>query len=121
MDIHQAAGCEWIVEAYGCDAVSLKDPAKLAVLFQRIIAELGLNPVRPAVWHQFPEPGGVTGVCLLGESHLTCHTFPEHGTLCLNLFCCRPRPEWDFPGRLAAEFGATRVEVRRFDRPYRMP
>ena len=61
---------------------------------------------------------GVTGVCLLGESHIACHTFPEHGSLCLNLFCCRPRAEWDFAGHLKRAFGATTVRVRRLERPY---
>ena len=55
---------------------------------------------------------------LLAESHLTVHTFPEHGSLCINLFCCRPRPEWDFGGELRARLGAERVTVRALERPY---
>ncbi|MBI4873842.1 MAG: S-adenosylmethionine decarboxylase [Acidobacteria bacterium] len=113
-----AAGCEWIVEAYGCAPAALKDLDKLQALFGRVIEDLALKPVCPAVWHRFPAPGGVTGVCLLGESHLAVHTFPEHGTLCFNLFCCRPRPEWDFDSALKQEFGAASVHVRRVDRPY---
>ena len=55
---------------------------------------------------------------VLTESHLACHSFPEYGTLCLNLFCCRPRPEWDFAGHLQSIVGAQAVNVRRLDRPY---
>ena len=69
-------------------------------------------------WHQFPNAGGITGMTVLTESHLACHSFPEYGTLCLNLFCCRPRPEWDFAGQLQAILGAQSVNVRRLDRPY---
>jgi S-adenosylmethionine decarboxylase len=112
------AGCEWVVEARGCDPTALADLDLLKALFRRIVDELDLNEVHPSVWHAFPEPGGVTGMSLLAESHLTCHTFPEHGTACLNLFCCRPRPEWDFRVGLADTLGAEDVDVRRLPRRY---
>jgi S-adenosylmethionine decarboxylase len=111
-------GCEWIVEAHGCDSAPLCDVAKLKALFARVIADLVLNPVVEPLWHQFPGAGGVTGLCLLAESHLACHTFPEYGSLCINLFCCRPRPKWDFESYLRREFGARSVRVRCIDRSY---
>jgi S-adenosylmethionine decarboxylase len=112
------SGIEWIVEAHGCEARALADLDKLRDLFARMVEELGLRPVGETQWHQFPAPGGITGLCLLAESHLTCHTFPEHGSLCLNLFCCKPRPEWDFASYLKINFVAESVEVRRLERAY---
>src|SRR5207248_3150766 len=111
-------GIEWIVEAYGCSPDSLRSLETLQALFTRMVHELNLHPCGLSQWQQFPESGGITGLCLLSESHLACHTFPEHGSLCLNLFCCRPRPEWDFRGCLEQTFGATVVNVRRLERPY---
>lgn len=118
LDSAHLTGREWLVEAHGCDPAALADPGVLEALFARMVAELGLHPVAPTLWHRFPGPGGVTGLCLLAESHLTVHTFPEHASLCLNLFCCRPRPEWDYGAALAEMVGAARVEVRAVDRPY---
>ncbi len=111
-------GREWLVEAHGCDPAPLGDADALRRLFAAMVAELGLHPVGEPLWHKFPGPGGVTGLVLLAESHLAVHTFPEHGSLCLNLFCCAPRPEWDFPAGLRAAVGARRVRVRRVARRY---
>lgn len=112
-------GVEWIVEAYGCSAAALSDLRVVCGLFERLIGEMHLRPVGPAHWHQFPNTSGITGVCLLAESHIACHTFPEFQSLCLNLFCCVPRAEWDFEPVLRQVFGAESVSVRRIARPYR--
>jgi S-adenosylmethionine decarboxylase len=111
-------GIEWIVEAHGCSPASLANLPLLRALFQRIITDLKLRPVGETQWHQFPQTGGVTGLCLLAESHLTCHTFPEFGSICLNLFCCVPRTEWDFEGVLKQMLAADSVTVRSVMRPY---
>jgi S-adenosylmethionine decarboxylase len=111
-------GIEWVVDAHGCAADSLRNPALLCELFDCIITGLRLRPVGETQWHQFPNAGGITGLCLLAESHLACHTFPEFGSLCLNLFCCVPREEWDFESFIASTFGATSVTVRTVIRPY---
>lgn len=113
-----AGGCEWVVEAHGCDPASLRDPRALEELFTRMTIDLDLHPVAPPAWHRFDGPGGITGLSLLAESHIACHTFPEFRSLCLNLFCCRPRADWKFDEYLRRCFGAASVQVRRIDRPY---
>ena len=111
-------GTEWIVDAQGCCRESLRSRALLESLFERIIAELGLRTIGETQWHEFPGTGGITGLCLLSESHLTCHTFPEFGSLCLNLFCCVPRTRWGFESQLSQLFSARSVRVRRLTREY---
>src|SRR5262249_26903325 len=120
MDSTEVAGngCEWIVEAHGCDPSRLADRDSLERLFAGIVEGMHLHPVAPSSWHQFPNTGGITGLSLLAESNIACHTFPEFGSLCLNVFCCRPRPEWDFERALVEALGAASVRVRRVERPY---
>ena len=112
------SGCEWVIEAHGCNAAALTDMARLRALFARLADALDLHPIRDAAWHQFPGAGGVTGFYLLAESHVACHTFPEYHSLCLNVFCCRPRPDWDFDADLRQHFAAQAVRVRRIERPF---
>jgi S-adenosylmethionine decarboxylase len=109
-------GTEWIVDAHGCDPSLLRSSATLGRLFDRIVRELGLHPVADPVWHVFPGAVGITGVLLLSESHLACHTFPERGFAAFDLYCCRPSEEWPWAERLAEEIGAGRVHVRSLPR-----
>lgn len=131
-----AGGVEWVVEAFGCDAARLADVETLSALVDDLVATLALRPVAPAQWHQFPSlgtaesgipipdprspalPGGITALVLLAESHLALHSFPEHASLCVNLFCCVPRAEWDWRAGLARHVAAADVRVRRLERPY---
>jgi S-adenosylmethionine decarboxylase len=114
-------GVEWVVDAWGCEPESLRDTGAMVALFEAVIRDLKLRPVGEIQWYKFPGNGGITGMCLLSESHLTCHTFPEHGSLCMNLFCCVPRTEWGFEAALRERFGASEVSIRRMSRSYEIP
>lgn len=108
-------GTEWLIEAEGCDAEALRDEALLRSSFDAVVSDLGLITVG-SVWHKFPGEGGVTGMIALTESHLACHTYPEHATATFNLYCCRTRPEWNWEAELKTRLGATTVKVTRIDR-----
>jgi S-adenosylmethionine decarboxylase len=109
-------GVEWIIDAEGCAAEALRDARLLRELCELILTDLELRVVHEPLWHCFPEPGGVTGLYLLTESHLACHTYPEHGIATFNLYCCRPRREWPWAERLKETLSAQRVTVRTVQR-----
>ena len=108
-------GTEWLIEATECDAAALRDESLIRGILERVIKDLGLRAVG-AVWHKFPGEGGVTGLVALTESHLACHTYPEHTTATFNLYCCRTRPEWEWDSELKAALGASAVSVTRIER-----
>jgi S-adenosylmethionine decarboxylase len=109
-------GTEWLIDASGCDAVALADLDQLGAVFNRVIHDLGLNVLGEIQWHQFDHPGGVSGLALLSESHLTCHTYPEFRAATFNLYCCRERASWTWETTLKEMLGATEVKVRVFER-----
>lgn len=108
-------GKEWLIEATGCDADKLRDEPLIRAILDRVIADLGLRAIG-SVWHKFDGEGGVTGLIALTESHLACHTYPEHGTATFNLYCCRERPAWDWRPQLERELAARAVTVTAFER-----
>lgn len=108
-------GTEWLIEAAGCDAERLRDEAVLRAVFDSIISDLGLKAI-DSIWHKFPGEGGVTGLVALTESHLACHTYPEHRTATFNLYCCRTRPEWAWEEKLMTALGAGAVIVTKIER-----
>lgn len=108
-------GTEWLIEASGCNADLLRDEGVIRGVFSAVMADLGLRSVG-SVWHKFPGEGGVTGLVALTESHLACHTYPEHGTATFNLYCCRTRPEWDWKTELRSCLGAGVVTVTTIER-----
>jgi S-adenosylmethionine decarboxylase len=54
----------------------------------RVVTECRFSVVGRA-FHQF-EPYGATGVLVLSESHFSAHTYPEHGIVYVDVFCCSP-------------------------------
>lgn len=116
-----SVGQEWLVDASGCPPARLKDPTVLAGLFEALIIELKLHVVGTPQWHVFPEPGGITGLALLSESHLAIHTFPEHGYAALSIYSCRPRSEPDLAALVKQHLGASALTVRTLPREARTP
>ena len=109
-------GTEWLIEAFECDPQKLRDVSALQGVFSSIIDDLGLKVLGEQHWHKFGGEGGVTGLTMLTESHLACHTYPEFGTATFNLYCCRSRPEWNWEAKLREMIGAGDVKVMKLER-----
>jgi len=116
-----ALGTEWLVDASGCDPEALADIERLRAVFNRVVRDLDLHVLGEIAWHKFEAPGGVSGLALLSESHLACHTYPEFGAATFNLYCCRSRTDWPWEGMLKEMLGATEVRVHVFDRMVHAP
>lgn len=68
--------------------VKIETTAQLEQCMDRVANECRFSVVGRA-FHQF-EPFGATGVLVLSESHFSAHTYPEHGIVYVDVFCCSP-------------------------------
>jgi S-adenosylmethionine decarboxylase len=109
-------GFEWIIDAAGCNPDDLRDVEKLRAVFAAVVSDLQLKTIGDGAWHKFGGEGGVTGLVMLTESHLACHTYPEHNSATFNLYCCRSRPEWNWEENLRRLVGAKKVTVKVIER-----
>jgi S-adenosylmethionine decarboxylase len=109
-------GFEWIIDAGGCNPEALRDVEKLQAVFAAVVSDLQLKTIGAGVWHKFGGEGGVTGLVMLTESHLACHTYPEHNSATFNLYCCRQRPEWNWDANLREMLAAKEVTIKIVER-----
>lgn len=93
-----------------CAHLPTLSAAHVADVFAWTLEEAGATVVR-AVSHHFPETG-LTCVLILTESHAVLHTWPETGTIHLDIFSCSSRlRSLTAIANLADVMGATRVSV----------
>lgn len=75
-----------IAELWGCDFDKLNDVVQIERIFVDAALKSGAE-IREAAFHKFA-PQGVSGVVIISESHLTIHSFPEHGYASIDVYTC---------------------------------
>jgi len=103
------AGTHLIVDLW--DAEGLDDLPYIEATLKECVEAAGATLLHIHL-HRFTPNGGVSGVAVLAESHISIHTWPEHGYAALDVFMCgdaRPHESVEVlrksfrPGRLAVE------------------
>ncbi|MBN1595827.1 S-adenosylmethionine decarboxylase proenzyme [candidate division FCPU426 bacterium] len=82
----KALGRHILLELHGCDSNILKDHEQIAEIMKSAALAAKATIVK-SVFHHF-NPYGVSGVVVIAESHLSIHTWPEHGFAALDFFTC---------------------------------
>jgi S-adenosylmethionine decarboxylase len=109
------AGVHSLLEMYGCPADVLDDlEAVRAAMHAGVEASRGTLLGECA--HDF-EPQGVTVVGLLAESHISIHTWPEHGYAAADVFTCGTAGSPEIACIVIAQrLGATHHEIKTISR-----
>ena len=80
-------GNHGLLDLYGCDEAILKDEGRLKTALVAA-AQAVEATILTEHFHTFGGAGGVTGVLLLAESHISIHTWPEHRFAAIDAFIC---------------------------------
>jgi S-adenosylmethionine decarboxylase len=79
-------GKHFLLNLYGCSSVLLNDEQFLIDLMENAAIASGATVLKTVV-HKF-DPQGITAICLLSESHISIHTWPEEGKAALDVYTC---------------------------------
>src|SRR5260370_38753301 len=110
-DGHRYAGTHLIIDLFG--AKRLDDLKHIKETLKRCVEVAGATLLHIHL-HHFTPNGGVSGVAVLAESHISIHTWPECGYAALDVFMCGDAsPEKSVPV-LEKAFSAQRIDVDTF-------
>lgn len=79
------AGGHLLLDLWG--ARNLTDPEAIGTALREAALAAGAT-ILHAHLHQFGEGGGVSGILVLAESHISIHTWPERDFAAIDIFMC---------------------------------
>ena len=107
-DGHRYAGTHLIIDLFGAER--LDDLKHIKGTLKRCVEVAGATLLHIHL-HHFTPNGGVSGVAVLAESHISIHSWPEAGYAALDVFMCgKADPDACVPV-LREAFKAESVEV----------
>lgn len=79
------AGRHLILDFWGAKA--LDNPVYMETILRRCVQQAGATLLHIHL-HRFSPSGGLSGVAVLAESHISVHTWPENGFAAFDIFMC---------------------------------
>lgn len=103
------------VDLGGCTDFVGRSPGEIMAIFGAALRRAGATVVQET-FHLFPETG-LTCVLILSESHAVLHTWPETGTMNIDIFSCSTRlRSLEAIDELRRSFGAQHVTLQEIPR-----
>jgi S-adenosylmethionine decarboxylase len=102
------AGTHLIVDLWG--ASNLDDGDAVEQMLRDATTTCGATLLYIHV-HRFSENGGISGVAVLAESHISIHTWPERGYAAVDIFMCGSAEPHKAIAVLRDTFGPSHVQI----------
>lgn len=103
------AGTHLIIDVLG--ASRLDELAHIEETFRECIEVSGATLLHMHL-HHFTPNGGISGVAVLAESHISIHSWPEHGYAALDIFMCGEAKPHNAIAVLQAAFSPSEIIVK---------
>ncbi len=111
----KALGIHLLIEFWSCNRQKIDNLDYLERILSQAAEAAGATVLKTAF--QDFNPQGVSGVVVIAESHLTIHTWPEHGYAAVDVFTCGSTVDpWKAARFLKHELEAEEMEVKDFPR-----
>ncbi|HLY07014.1 MAG TPA: adenosylmethionine decarboxylase [Rhizomicrobium sp.] len=108
-------GWQYVLDLHGCTTRHLDDVDWVRETMLQAAAHAGASVVGEQ-FHRFV-PQGISGVVVIGESHLAIHIWPERAYAAVDLFTCCSRLRVEAAaGWLAETFGAAQAKIVSIER-----
>ena len=85
--LNHSVGQHCLLDVYQTNGNWLQDAVAIEELLRQA-AQAAQAHILTSHFHTFGGSGGVTGVLLLAESHISIHTWPEHRYAAIDIFMC---------------------------------
>ena len=113
VDTETFAGTHLLLDLWG--ASGLRDSSLIERAIRDSVEVAGATLLNIHL-HRFTPSGGISGVAVLAESHITVHTWPERDYAAIDIFMCGDtQPELTIPV-LKNAFSASRTDISKIQR-----
>ena len=102
------AGTHLIIDMWGAER--LDDMAFIESVLRDCVDASGATLLHIHL-HHFTENNGVSGIAVLAESHISIHSWPEHGYAAMDVFMCGKTEPHRAIEVLRAAFQPARIEI----------
>ncbi|MGQ9473530.1 MAG: S-adenosylmethionine decarboxylase [Candidatus Caldatribacteriaceae bacterium] len=118
-------GIHLVLDGYTQDTGAIGDLDRVRDFLDNFPVHMGMTKVTDPYVFQYqggsPQEGGISGIVIIAESHISIHTFPVQGYLSVDIFSCKPFDVEEAVRELAQYFHLTEFYHQVFDRGIEYP
>ena len=113
------------IDGFGGNPTLLGNEELVRNLLDRYPDEIGMTKItKPHVFEYHgdkPEDWGVSGFVIIAESHISFHTFPQHGQIWVDIFSCKGFDETPAIDLIVDAFELQSTRIHKLERGLEYP